>query len=458
MQLPETFKTKYTQLLGEEDGSKFLTSFERPVNHGFRVNPLKQNHPTEVDLTQPTPHCRFGYYGEVNGKTVDHQSGAVYSQEPSAMFVGEVAHPKPGERVLDLCAAPGGKTTHIGSYMDNQGLLIANEIDAKRAKVLLENVERFGLSNTVVTNSTPAIMAQQLPEFFDRILVDAPCSGEGMFRKDPDAVKYWSLDYPVECARRQREILTEAVKNLKPGGELIYSTCTFAPEEDEQIIAWLVTQFGFEILPIKKFPGMDDGMPQWADGNSDLEKCVRIFPHHFDGEGHFIAKLKKPTVATSIDRPTVPMAKKRTKRSNSTSLNREQRALWQTFATQHFSDQSFGNLRVFRDILSSVPEETPDLSNIKIVREGLQLGVFKKNRFEPSYALALAMRPDQATHKITINFDDWRKYVHGDTFPVAPSLEKGWYLLVCDGQSVGFSKVVNGIAKNFFPKGLRFQA
>ncbi len=178
------------------------------------------------------------------------------------MFVGEVAHPKPGERVLDLCAAPGGKTTHIGSYMDNQGLLIANEIDAKRAKVLLENVERFGLSNTVVTNSTPAIMAQQLPEFFDRILVDAPCSGEGMFRKDPDAVKYWSLDYPVECARRQREILTEAVKNLKPGGELIYSTCTFAPEEDEQIIAWLVTQFGFEILPIKKFPGMDDGMPQ----------------------------------------------------------------------------------------------------------------------------------------------------------------------------------------------------
>lgn len=458
MQLPDDFKNKYTKLLGQQETLQFLASFSKTANHGFRLNPLKQNQPVNIDLSHPTAHCQLGYYGNVSGKTVAHQSGAVYSQEPSAMYVGEVAAPKPGERVLDLCAAPGGKTTHVGSYMANLGLLIANEIDHKRSKVLMESVERFGLTNTIVTNSTPEIIAKQLPNFFDRILVDAPCSGEGMFRKDPDAVSYWSLDYPEECATRQRQILNETVKNLKPGGELIYSTCTFAPEEDEQIIAWLVKQYHFDILPVKKFPGMDSGRPDWADGNPDLVNCVRIFPNHFNGEGHFIAKLKKPKESSSpIPHPSKQKKRRQRDTKNTTTLSADQRTLWENFAAEMFKTLPIGNLRTFKETLYSVPLETPDLGKIKIVRDGLQLGFFKKNRFEPSYALALALQPDTAKWVIDISTDDWKKYVHGDTFTVNKELKKGWYLLACEGQSIGFSKIVNGTAKNFFPKGLRFQ-
>lgn len=452
MNLPTDFVNKYQQLMGKSEADQFIASFDEPTTPGFRLNPLKASQPTDLDLSEPTEHCRFGYHGQVSGKTIDHQSGAVYSQEPSAMYVGEVAHPNLGERVLDLCAAPGGKTTHLGSYLQNTGLLIANEIDSKRAKALVENVERFGMTNTIVTNTDPDHLAAQLPEFFDRILVDAPCSGEGMFRKDPDAVQYWSVDYPIECAARQRTILAQAVKNLKPGGELIYSTCTFAPEEDEQIIAWLVDTYGFDIQPIKKFAGMDDGQPDWADGNQDLTNCVRIFPHHFNGEGHFIAKLKKPAD---------PEVSKGPRRFRGISRNIEmpskyQNQLFNQFAKATLKNVHFDKLVVFKDHLYSVPENTPNLSGIKIVRLGLEIGTFKKNRFEPSYGLALALHPDQVSQKITIDLADWQKYVHGDTFQVSPDLKKGWYLLVCQQQPVGFAKVVNGTAKNFFPKGLRF--
>lgn len=452
MKLPTDFVNKYQKLMGKDEAEKFIKSFDQPTTPGFRINPLKASQPTDLDLSQPTEHCQFGYHGQVSGKTVDHQSGAVYSQEPSAMYVGKVAHPNLNEKVLDLCAAPGGKTTHLGSYLQNTGLLIANEIDAKRAKALVENVERFGMTNTIVTNTNPDRMAAQLPEFFDRILVDAPCSGEGMFRKDPDAIQYWSLDYPVECATRQRTILDQAVKNLKPGGELIYSTCTFAPEEDEQIIAWLVDKYGFEIQPIKKYPGMDNGKPQWANDDQDLTKCVRIFPHHFNGEGHFIAKLKKPESTDDVKAP---------KRFRGISKNiempsKEQNQLFNEFAKATLKQPNFKKLVVFKANLYAVPEETPNLSGVKISRLGLEIGEFKKNRFEPSYALALALHPDQVIRKITIDDDDWKKYVHGDTFKVDPKLQKGWYLLICKQQPVGFVKVVNGTAKNFFPKGLRF--
>ncbi len=209
------------------------------------------------------------------------------------MFVGETVHPVEGDRVLDLSAAPGGKTTHLGSFLNNTGLLVSNEIMPKRAKVLSENVERFGLTNTLVLNETPEVIAKHFPAYFDKVVVDAPCSGEGMFRKDPEAVAYWSLDYPKECADRQRTILAEAVKTIKPGGELVYSTCTFAPEEDEQIIAWLLETYPqFEVVPIDKPAGIVDGHPEWANNDPALAGTARLFPHLMKGEGHFVAKLR----------------------------------------------------------------------------------------------------------------------------------------------------------------------
>ncbi|MBU9787955.1 RsmF rRNA methyltransferase first C-terminal domain-containing protein [Lentilactobacillus sp. IMAU92037] len=452
MDLPTDFINKYQKLMGKPEADKFIASFSEPANHGFRLNPLKNVKPKDLDYRYPTDHCQFGYRGTVSGKSVGHQAGAVYSQEPSAMYVGEVAHPQLNEKVLDLCAAPGGKTTHLGSYLQNAGLLIANEIDSKRAKVLVENVERFSFTNTIVTNTNPDALAEKLPGYFDRLLVDAPCSGEGMFRKDPEAVQYWNKDYPTECATRQRTILAAAVKNLRPGGELIYSTCTFAPEEDEQIISWLVTNYDFEILPVKKFPGMDSGIPEWADGNEALRNCVRIFPHHFKGEGHFIAKLRKlgnPVNQETRDRPAKISR-------NISDLSRDQQQLWQAFKKETLNSASFGRLVSFKDDLYAVPEITPNLDGIKIVRLGLKLGTFKKKRFEPSYALALALKPSELKHTININDEDWAKYVHGDTFQVDRELMKGWYQIVCEDLPVGFVKVVNGTAKNFFPKGLRF--
>ncbi|MHA8262952.1 RsmB/NOP family class I SAM-dependent RNA methyltransferase [Lactobacillaceae bacterium Melli_B3] len=448
MQLPEHFKLKYQKLLGDE-AAAFFTSFEKPVNHAFRINPLKQSLPEEESLKHPVPHCQWGYYGKVNGKSVDHQSGAVYSQEPSAMCVGEVAAPKHGMRVLDLCAAPGGKSTHLASFLDNTGLLVSNEINHKRAKVLVENLERFGAQNTLILNEDPATLRKHFTAYFDQILVDAPCSGEGMFHKDPDAMQYWDTEYPAQCATRQRDILTEAVQMLRPGGELVYSTCTFAPEEDEQIIAWLLDEYPFEMVPIQKDHGMVDAKPKWANDNPEIAKAVRIFPHLFKGEGHFIAKLR---LTATIKEPQ----KFKHERGN---LNREQQQLWQSFMDANLIDFTYDNLIVFGDQLYTLNADTPQLKGLKVMRPGLLLGTFKKKRFEPSYALALAMQPKQMKNKITIDADQWAQYVHGDAIRLASDhapLAKGWYQLICDDQPVGFGKYVNGTIKNFFPKGLRF--
>lgn len=448
MQLPAEFISKYNKLLGDE-APAFLAAFDGVVEKGFRVNPNKAVTPAmRAKMTAPIPYSPIGYYGRVNGNALEHLAGAVYSQEPSAMTVGEFAKPERGERVLDLCAAPGGKTTHLLSYLQQTGLLVTNEINPKRVTALGDNVERYGALNTVITNATPAALAKELPGFFDRILVDAPCSGEGMFRKDPDAIQYWSPDYPVECATRQREILTEAVKMLKPGGHLIYSTCTFAPEEDEQMMAWLLRtypEFELEVLP--KSAGMVAGRPEWADDNPELTKAVRLFPHLMRGEGHFIAKLVYRSEAAVKDKKVVRDA-----------LTPNERQLWRDFLTKqgvtNFPDLV---LQTRGDQLYGLPAAMPVTRKLKLFRPGIQLGTFKKKRFEPSYALALASDAIDFP-RIAISHEQWYQYVHGETFQISSSGTNGFAVLTCDGLPVGFGKVVGTTVKNFFPKGLRFLA
>lgn len=447
--LPEGFTEKYQQLLGAE-AEPFLASFQNQGYKGFRINPLKPNpQAVNLDLTQPVPMTQWGYCGAVNGRQVDHQAGYVYSQEPSAMLVGAVAAPKPGERVLDLCAAPGGKTTHLAGFMQQQGLLVANEIMPKRAKILAENVERFGIENAVITNETPARLAKKFVGYFDRILVDAPCSGEGMFRKDPGAKQYWTPDYPAACAQRQREILTETLKMLRPGGELIYSTCTFSPEEDEQIIAWLLQQYPLSVVPIARQAGMSAGRPEWADGNPELAGTLRLFPHLFNGEGHFMAKLRL------ADGPVVAANKTKKQRKHAApALTNEQQSLWQDFAKTMLPTTSFGHLLVHRDHLFAQPLAV-ELKGLKVVRPGLPLGEFKRNRFEPAYALALTLA--SAPQQLDLTTAQYVKYVHGETF-TTDATGKGWYLLRYQDKSVGFGKLTGTTMKNFFPKGLRFVA
>ncbi|HFU4221740.1 TPA: RsmF rRNA methyltransferase first C-terminal domain-containing protein [Streptococcus suis] len=433
MQLPQDFIDKYNELLGPE-AQAFFESFDKPAISGFRTNPLKEH---QVTFDQSIPDMPWSYYGKVSGKSPEHVTGLVYSQEPAAQVVGQVASPEKGMKVLDLAAAPGGKSTHLLSYLDNTGLLVSNEISSKRAKILAENIERFGARNVVVTNESSDRLAKVFPAYFDMIVLDAPCSGEGMFRKDPAAIQYWSKDYPAQCASLQREILESALEMLAPEGQLIYSTCTWSPEENEEIVAWLLENYELELVDIPKINGMAEGIgyPQTA----------RMYPHHFAGEGQFVAKFK-----------FLGEAKQKKLKPGKSNLNREQQTLWKEFEQKHLKVSLTGLLQVFGDNLYLLPDGLPDLSKVKIARNGLHLGTFKKKRFEPSFALGLALHSTEVKNRVEISLEDFPAYVAGQTVAVSKDLPNGWYQVAVQGNGLGFAKIVSGTLKNAFPKGLRF--
>ena len=434
MRFPTGFEEKYQRLLGKEAASFFSTFDQEPIS-AFRTNPLKEG---RVTFSNPIPGTKWGYYGKVSGKSPEHVTGLIYSQEPAAQMVAQVAHPHEGMRVLDLAAAPGGKSTHLLSYLNNTGLLVSNEINNKRSKILVENIERFGARNVLVTNESAERLAKVFSSFFDLIVLDAPCSGEGMFRKQPDAMDYWSLDYPAQCATLQREILEDAVKMLANGGELVYSTCTWAPEENEEIVAWLLDEFPLELVDIPKLNGMTPGI--------DYPETARMYPHHFKGEGQFVAKFR------FVGEHKLPKLKPA--RSN---LTADQRSLWQMFQKEHLKVELKGDLQTFGDQLYLLPLGLPDLSKVKIARNGLHLGTFKKKRFEPSFALGLALQPSEVRNKLELSQQDFEVYVGGETLQIKESLPNGWYQLIIHGNGLGFAKLANQTLKNYFPKGLRFR-
>ena len=434
MRFPTGFEEKYQRLLGKEAAS-FFSTFDQETISAFRTNPLKEG---RVTFSNPIPGTKWGYYGKVSGKSPEHVTGLIYSQEPAAQMVAQVAHPHEGMRVLDLAAAPGGKSTHLLSYLNNTGLLVSNEINNKRSKILVENIERFGARNVLVTNESAERLAKVFSSFFDLIVLDAPCSGEGMFRKQPDAMDYWSLDYPAQCATLQREILEDAVKMLANGGELVYSTCTWAPEENEEIVAWLLDEFPLELVDIPKLNGMTPGI--------DYPETARMYPHHFKGEGQFVAKFR------FVGEHKLPKLKPA--RSN---LTADQRSLWQIFQKEHLKVELKGDLQTFGDQLYLLPLGLPDLSKVKIARNGLHLGTFKKKRFEPSFALGLALQPSEVRNKLELSQQDFEVYVGGETLQIKESLPNGWYQLIIHGNGLGFAKLANQTLKNYFPKGLRFR-
>lgn len=434
MRFPTGFEEKYQRLLGKEAASFFSTFDQEPIS-AFRTNPLKEG---QVTFSNPIPETNWGYYGKVSGKSPEHVTGLIYSQEPAAQMVAQVAHPHEGMKVLDLAVAPGGKSTHLLSYLNNTGLLVSNEINNKRSKILVENIERFGARNVLVTNESAERLAKVFSSYFDLIILDAPCSGEGMFRKQPDAMGYWSLDYPAQCAALQREILEDAVKMLANGGELVYSTCTWAPEENEEIVAWLLDEFPLELVDIPKLNGMTPGI--------DYPETARMYPHHFKGEGQFVAKFR------FVGEHKLPKLKP--VRSN---LTADQRSLWQIFQKEHLKVDLKGDLQTFGDQLYLLPLGLPDLSKVKIARNGLHLGTFKKKRFEPSFALGLAMQPSEVKNKLELSQQDFEVYVGGETLQIKEPLPNGWYQLLIHGNGLGFAKLANQTLKNYFPKGLRFR-
>lgn len=435
MTLKKDFIEKYTRLLAAEAPAFFETFEKEPVS-AFRTNPLKE---AQQDFMDKIPNMPWSYYGKVSGKSPEHVTGLVYSQEPAAQIVGQVASPQKGLKVLDLAAAPGGKSTHLLSYLENTGLLVSNEISSKRAKILVENVERFGARNVVVTNESAERLAKVFSAYFDMIVLDAPCSGEGMFRKDPAAIDYWDASYPAQCAQLQREILASAMDMLAPAGQLIYSTCTWSPEENEEIVSWLLENYDLELVPIDKINGMVDGI--------GYPETARMYPQHFKGEGQFVAKFR-----------SLAESSRKTIKPRKTNLNREQSQLWQDFCKENLQTSFDGFLQVFGDQLYLLPHGLPDLSTLRIARNGLHLGTFKKKRFEPSFALGLTLTSNEVVRRVEISEADFIQYAAGNTVSVPLDLPNGWYQVAIKGNGLGFAKVVSGVLKNNFPKGLRFQS
>lgn len=463
MQLPQDFMIRMQGMLGEAYPA-FLHSYEKEKVQALRVNTLKDTR--EVFLERMpfadlriVPWEKNGFYfsnsdSEIApGKHPFHEAGVYYIQEPSAMAPAVYLEAQPGEIVLDLCAAPGGKTTQIASNMKNEGLLVCNEIHPTRVKILSENVERMGICNALVTNETPQRLTELFGTYFDRILVDAPCSGEGMFRKNEEACSAWSLENVQLCADRQDEILDCADNMLCPGGRLVYSTCTFAPDENEGSIArFLERHPEYQILEVHKYDGMAAGVPLWGHSNIEaLAHTIRLYPHLINGEGHYIAVLQKQGEVQNHYQnfPATGLQKGISIKEAKEFLQFQQETL-QIDLTKEAQDC----LLKFGDQLYLMPQKTPSIKGLKVLRAGLHLGTLKKNRFEPSHALALALKKSDVRRTVELETVEVAKaYLGGMTLNY--SGEKGWYLITFQGYSIGWGKLAGQIMKNHYPKGLR---
>ena len=335
--------------------------------------------------------------------------------------------PQPGERVCDLCAAPGGKTTQIAGRMLGEGFLLCNEINPKRAKILSRNIERMAVANALVTNEHPAVLAERFAGGFDKVLIDAPCSGEGMFRKEEAAVTDWSVETVQMCARRQAEILHSGAQLVRPGGRLVYSTCTFAPEEDELAVAeFLNTHPEFEPETIET--------PWFVPGENGSH---RMWPHKLLGEGHFAAVLRKKGEQEAEFMPV-----------SGEKLPKE----WVAFAKELGIRLPEGRAVMFGQSLYWAPEGMPDLHRLKVLRPGLELGTVKKDRFEPAHALALWLSDCANVQRLDPQSQEIAAYLHGD---VVPSEKRGWCLVCAGDYSLGWGKGDGRVLKNHYPKGLR---
>lgn len=551
--LPEAFQKRMQSQLGTEYEA-FARSLEGERHRALRVNPLKGGEsPSEARRRflalspwhlEPVPWEEDGFYyvseesgryfgaGEqayqTPGRHPYHEAGVYYIQEPSAMAPVAFLGAEPGEKVLDLCAAPGGKSTQIAGKMQGKGLLVSNEIHPQRARILSENVERLGIRNCLVLNETPERLVEVFPGYFDRILVDAPCSGEGMFRKNENAGEEWSPENVKQCALRQDGILDCAVAMLRSGGRLVYSTCTFAPQEDEGSVSRLIHRHpemeilhpaqclvgngraetacqmaegaGFseageryaaeagehqakresQVIGGVEHPTEQDcltawgfvpGRSDWVEGEaltrsgikhgaqpggwptgSGIEKTIRLWPHKLRGEGHYLAVLRKGDPQAN--------GEVRSLYGTERGIPEKDCQEYLDFAAETLTEKPQGIYLRFGDQLYLAPADTPVLKGLHVLRPGLHLGTLKKNRFEPSHALALAFSPADVRRCCPVSADDAtddiptaRSYLKGQTFSLVG--EKGWYLITVDGYSLGWGKLAGGIMKNHYPRGLR---
>jgi NOL1/NOP2/sun family putative RNA methylase len=456
--LPPAYVERMTSLLGDE-AEAFFASYDRPARPGLRVNPNKitpdgfrQRSPWPLE---PVPWCPTGFYLPEDapaGKHPWHAAGVYYLQEPSAMAPVEILDPSPGEWVADVCAAPGGKSTQILDRLTHAGLLVANDVVGSRIKPLGENLERWGADVAVISNQEVSRVAALEATRFDRVLVDAPCSGEGLFRRTPDARTEWSVAHVEGSARRQRGLVEAAARLVIPGGELVYSTCTFAPEENELVIAaFLDTHPDWEVVPIGSdlLPGATGGRADWTETTHDLSEIARLWPHRVEGDGHTIARLRrrdeveeygeKPEGARLVGLPSPS-------KIGEQELSDFVEAFVPGFSIDSVPVQQGESLFMF-------PVSGEKLGMLPLVRKGLWVGTVAPGRFTPSHAFALYLHPGQCALVEPLEFAEAARYLSGETLtkPGKP----GWVLIAFDGFPLGWGKRSGDVIKNHYPKGLR---
>ena len=461
IELPKAFIEEMKELLGEEYPA-YLATYERSVRQGLRINLRKLTQEKWEALDpfgcEPVPWIQNGYYtekeeGEEKGfgpsRHPYYYAGLYYIQEPSAMTPASRLPVKPGERVLDLCAAPGGKATELGCRLAGKGFLVANDISNSRAKALLKNLELTGLPNYYVTSEDPEKLRGCFPEYFHKILIDAPCSGEGMFHKEPQMARYWEEKPPAYYAGIQKNLILQGADMLRPGGMLLYSTCTFSKKENEEVIAFLLKERSdmetIEPEPYKDFSKGFSLEGETEEINRQLEKCIRLFPHKISGEGHFAALLRKK------GKP----AEEKTVKEKSVSLPLPV----QDFLKMVTLDFSAGTFKMEGERVFFLPEGGK-MPRLRYLRTGLYLGDVKKNRFEPSQAFAMALSPETFDSCINLSSKDIRtlKYLKGetiDTSDLPAARKKGWQLVCVDGFALGWGKLNGGILKNKYYPGWR---
>ena len=431
--IPQAFLERMAVQLGDELPA-FLRSYTQPYCRGIRMNPLKPV--TQADwpagVLEAVPWEPSAFYLTLEsdaGAEILHEAGAWYLQEPSAMAAVAALAPKPGERVLDLCAAPGGKSTQIAGRMGGAGLLVSNEPVPKRAAILARNMERMGVTNALTVSAMPEALCKRWPEAFDAVLVDAPCSGEGMFRRHPETRDEWSPEAPAGCAKRQREIMQSAAEMVRPGGRLTYSTCTLNPTENEENIAWfLETHLDFVLQPFA-LPGIGG-----CDG------FMTLYPHRVRGEGHFVALLHRQGEAPCNVQPF-------------TGLKQADKAAVK--AAEDFAGERLGLLYLLGETLVCLPEDCPPVQGLKVLRAGLHVGQVRGKLFFPDHAWALAATPPKVL-RIPLSRADAARYQAGEELPCETGA--GFVLPCYGGLALGWGKVSGGRMKNHYPKGLRRNA
>lgn len=452
MDLPIKYIEKMKNLL-KDDFDKYIKSFEDKNYQGLRANTLKIS-PNELKSLlsfnlEPIPWCDEGFYYEDErpAKSPYYNAGLFYIQEPSAMSTGAILPIKENDKVLDMCAAPGGKSTQIAGKLNGTGILVTNDISATRCKALLKNIEISGVYNAIVTNETPKNLAKKFKGYFNKIIVDAPCSGEGMFRKDKDAIKSWETHKTELCCSLQREILYYAKDMLDNGGIIAYSTCTFAPEENEQMInEFLIQNKDFELIDFDKSSGFENGRKGWINEYNvvgGIEKTGRLMPYKIKGEGHFLALIRKKGTPQNQD---VSKIKQPDKKS---LIDME------TFFKENLNIPIYENIEIHKTSVFSIPNGI-DLSGLRVVRSGFYLGEIKTKRFEPSQAFAMGLKKDDAKYTISFNIDDENltRYLKGESFTVNTK-QDGWHLICIDKYPIGWGKVQKSRLKNKYLSGWR---